>query len=105
MPPAVKSKFMGRFEDVLSELSDTLMNEMSRVGRDLIIPTLVTNLTSAFSSERSSGSSSGTPGRSYSPKSTAESGFGSGSGATAAGGEINSGREEKSGGRFEGRGI
>jgi len=111
--PAVKSKVVGRLEDVVSDMAENLLNEVSRVGREVIVPTIVSNLTGAFTHERTSGSSSssGFTSRGYSPKSTTESSSvgssGMSSGSTAAGGPISGGMGEgqSHGSRFQGRGI
>jgi len=103
IPQGVKSNFMSRLEEVMTDLSDNLMTEVSRVGRDIVIPTIVANLTGAFSRERQGGMSSMGTGRSYSSKSQTES---ASFGSTAAGGPISSSREDQQPGqRFQGRGI
>lgn len=108
IPPAFKARVGGRVEEVLSDIAENFLSEVSRVGRDVIVPTIVTNLTNAFTRERSQDFESTSSRKStYSPKSTTEkSGFAQSSGihGPAAGGPINT-PEDKPGNGFEGRGI
>lgn len=105
VPPALKSKVTGRLEEVLSEIADNFFTEMSRVGQEVIVPTIVSNLTNAFTRERGSDSEMQS---SYSPRSASETaGFSStGSKGLAAGGPIGSSPDDRPGStRFQGRGI
>jgi len=108
IPQSVKSRVSGRFEETLSDLAEHLLGEVTRVGRDIIIPTVIGHLTNTFTHEHSGGM--GSQERSYSPKSTTESsGFSGSTGAhgTAAGGPISQSGEDQGSrsNRFQGRGI
>jgi len=43
--PEVKRRMSGRVEGVLTQIADNFLNELSRVGRDVVVPSLVSALT------------------------------------------------------------
>lgn len=97
VPPALKSKVTGGLEDTLCQIADNLFAELSRVGQEVIVPTIVSNLTNAFTRDHTSDASSDA---SYSPRSARESSLGQ----TVAGGPISS-DDPQTGAPFQGRSI
>jgi len=101
--PAIRSRVGGRFEETLSDIAENFLSELSRIGRDVIIPTVLGRLSAAFTQERSHGAGSQKT-RSHSSRSATESS--SGIHGPAAGGPIGGqSDEDQGGGYFQGRGI
>lgn len=101
--PAVKSRVGGRFEETLSDIAENFLSEVSRIGRDVVIPTILGRLSAAFTQERPHIPGGQQP-RSSGPRSGPQSS--SGIHGTAAGGPIGGQPDEDQGGSFfQGRGI
>lgn len=54
MSSAKETRIFHRIEDVLSDVADQFLNEVQKVGREQIVPTVIGSLTSAFQNATSS---------------------------------------------------
>jgi len=112
LPPKVRSRVGGRFEDLLADMAENFLNEVQKVGREVIVPNLINSLTTAVAGMAAGGAmghqdrnvghtGSGAGLRSMPPAAGPQAGFSaSGSGSIPGSSQTTGGQEGLSGRNF-----